>query len=164
MEQLNVVLIKLANGENIICETLETLDTFTDTKFIEVFNPVLLNILRIPRGTRLMESYMMLPWFGFSKTDSCKIFSDKVITMVEVSESIKENYLEYLENNKEDSDESENKSVSFEESPSDSNMEIEEFLESVMEKIGEQLEEDEEYEGRDGSIIRGIRRSTRTLH
>lgn len=164
MEELNVVLIKLANGENVICETCENCETFINEKFIEIYNPVLLNVLRIPKGSRLIESYMMLPWFGFSKADRCQIAVDKIITMVEVGDTVKENYMEYIENSKADSETSEELSVSFEDTPSDVNMEVEEFLENVIERIGEHIEEDEEYEGRDDSNFRGVRRSTRTLH
>ena len=164
MEELNVVLIKLANGENVICETCENCESFINEKFIEIYNPVLLNVLRIPKGSRLIESYMMLPWFGFSNADKCQVAVDKIITMVYVDGTVKENYIEYIENSKADSETSEELSVSFEDTPSDVNMEIEEFLENVIERIGEHIEEDEEYEGRDDSNNRGIRRSTRTLH
>lgn len=164
MEELNVVLIKLANGENVICETCENCESFINEKFIEIYNPVLLNVLRIPKGSRLIESYMMLPWFGFSNADTCQVAVDKIITMVEVGDTVKENYMEYIENSKADSETSEELSVSFEDTPNDVNMEIEEFLENVIERIGEHIEEDEEYEGRDDSNLRGIRRSTRTLH
>ena len=108
--------------------------------------------------------YMMLPWFGFSNADKCQVAVDKIITMVYVDGTVKENYIEYIENSKADSETSEELSVSFEDTPSDVNMEIEEFLENVIERIGEHIEEDEEYEGRDDSNNRGIRRSTRTLH
>ena len=164
MEELNVVLIKLANGENVICETCENCESFINEKFIEIYNPVLLNVLRIPKGSRLIESYMMLPWFGFSNADKCQVAVDKIITMVYVDGTVKENYIEYIENSKADSETSEELSVSFEDTPNDVNMEIEEFLENVIERIGEHIEEDEEYEGRDDYNNRGIRRSTRTLH
>ena len=153
MEELNVVLIKLANGENVICETCENCESFINEKFIEIYNPVLLNVLRIPKGSRLIESYMMLPWFGFSNADKCQVAVDKIITMVYVDGTVKENYIEYIENSKADSETSEELSVSFEDTPSDVNMEIEEFLENVIERIGEHIEEDEEYEGRDDSNI-----------
>jgi len=164
MEELNVVLIKLANGENVICETCENCESFINEKFIEIYNPVLLNVLRIPKGSKLIESYMMLPWFGFSNADKCQVAVDKIITMVDVDGTVRENYIEYIENSKADSETSDELSVSFEDNPTDANMEIEEFLENVIERIGEQIEEDEEYEGRDDSTFRGIRRSTRTLH
>lgn len=164
MTDLNIVLIKLENSENIICQTEETSDTFMDKQFIEIHNPVLLNVIRMPRGSRLIESYMMLPWFGFSRTDRCKVAVSKIITMVEVGDSVEENYIEYLERNVHDSEDSEELSVSFEESATDVGMEIEEFLENVIDTIGEHIEEDEEHEGRDDSIVRGVRRSTRTLH
>ena len=164
MEELNVVLIKLANGETVICETCENCESFINEKFIEIYNPVLLNVLRIPKGSKLIESYMMLPWFGFSNADKCQVAVDKIITMVDVDGTVRENYIEYIENSKADLETSDELSVSFEDNPTDANMEIEEFLENVIERIGEQIEEDEEYEGRDDSAFRGIRRSTRTLH
>lgn len=168
METLNIVLIKLGNGENIICETLETPDSFVDKPFIEIFNPVMLNVVRIPRASSLIESYMMLPWFGVSTADSCRISVDKIITIVDVKDEVQENYLEFIAKSSDDSEESNSSSelsVSFEDSPNEVGMEIEEFLENVIEKIGEQIEEeDEDYDGRDDSSFRRIRRSTRTLH
>ena len=59
MEELNVVLIKLANGENVICETCENCESFINEKFIEIYNPVLLNVLRIPKGSRLYDASLV---------------------------------------------------------------------------------------------------------
>jgi len=118
MEQSNVVLIKLITGENVVCETNEDCDSYIEKKFIDIYNPVLVNVLRMPRGTNLVESYIMMPWVGFAKTDFCN----------------------------------------------ETEMEIEEFLEQALEKLGDNLEEDEEYDGREDSYFGRVRRSTRTLH
>ena len=165
MEQSNVVLIKLMTGDNVVCETDENSDSYIDKKFIDIYNPVLVNILRMPRGSNLIESYIMMPWMGFAKTDFCRIAVDKIITLVEVEEAMQVNYIEFMERRKkEDEEESEETSVKFLESTSETEMEIEEFLEQAIQNLGEHLEEDEEYDGREDSHFGRVRRSTRTLH
>lgn len=169
MEQSNIVLIKLITGENIVCETDENCDSYVDKKFIDIYNPVLINVLRMPRRGNLVESYIMMPWIGFAKTEFCKIAVDKVITLVDVEDGIRDNYIEFLERRikekeEELQEETEGTSIKITELSSETEIEIEEFLEHAMEKLGEHLEEDEEYEGREDSNFGRIRRSTKTLH
>lgn len=165
-EQSNIVLIKLMTGENVVCETAEDCDTYFEKKFIEIYDPVLVNILRMPRGTNLVESYIMMPWVGFAKTEFCRIAVDKIITLVDVEDGIRDNYVDFVERRRaelEEDSEGET-SVKFTESPNETEMEIEEFLEQALEKLGDNLEEDEEYDGRDDSHFGRLRRGTRTLH
>ena len=164
MEQSNIVLIKLITGENVVCETLEDWDSYADKKFIDIYNPVLVNVLRMPRGGNLVESYIMMPWIGFGKTDFCRIAVDKIVTLVEVEEGMQDNYIEFMERHKKDQDESEETGIKITELSSETEMEIEEFLEHAIQNLGEQLEEDEEYDGRDDSHFGRVRRGTRTLH
>jgi hypothetical protein len=168
MNETNIVLIKLMTGENIVCETLEDCDSYVEKKFIDVHNPVLVNVMRMPRGTNLIESYLMMPWLGFAKTEFCRIFSDKIVTLVDVEDGIRDNYIEFVERREQEKEEEESEdddtNVKFSESSNEADMEIEEFLEKAIEKIGEHLEEDEEYDGREDFYFGRVRRSTRTLH
>ena len=166
MEQSNIVLIKLMTGENVVCETNEDCDSYIEKKFIDIYNPVLVNILRMPRGTNLVESYIMMPWVGFARTDFCRIAADKVITLVDVEDGIRDNYIDFIERRRaeQEEDSEDETSVKFLESPNETEMEIEEFLEQALEKLGDNLEEDEEYDGREDSYFGRVRRSTRTLH
>lgn len=171
MENTTIVLVKLLSGDNLICETENDYEYFLDKRSLTIINPVILNILRMPRGDKLLESYVMMPWFGFAKYETYTIPTNKVITIMEVQDSVRDNYLEFIENRKMELDEegieesAEDIEASFfQNSTGEDERDIESFLENVIEKLGEQIEEDEESEGRDSFILGRIKRGTRTLH
>ena len=162
MENFYVVLIKLVSGESIVGETLAECEDFLKEQYVEVLNPVILNTIRMPRKNQIVESHVLTPWLPFSKNIEHKISSNKIVTMIEVTDNFKSSYLDFLEARREEEEE-EGEDQSFGEA--DEQYEIEEFLENVVEKLGDYIEEDEEQAGRDDSIfIRGIRRGTRTIH
>jgi hypothetical protein len=163
MENFYVVLIKLVSGESIVGETLAECEDFLKEQYVEVLNPVILNTIRMPRKNQIVESHVLTPWLPFSKNIEHKISSNKIVTMIEVTDNFKSSYLDFLEARREEEEEEDEESQLFEEA--NNQYEIEEFLENVVEKLGDYIEEDEEQAGRDDSIfIRGIRRGTRTIH
>lgn len=171
MENTTIVLVKLLSGDNLICETENDYEYFLDKRSITIVNPVILNILRMPRGDKLLESYVMMPWFGFAKFETYTIPTNKIITIMEVQESIKDNYFEFVENRKAELYENSNEETAeniedsfFQNNTGEDERDIESFLENVIEKLGEQIEEDEESEGRDSFILGRFKRGTRTLH
>lgn len=98
--------LKLANGEDIIVTTEDNCDTFNDKEFLEVYNPVLINVMRFTRGPALVESFVMLPWIKMGKVESVKIPVKNIVAAVDVQKLAEDQYYSYLHNSPGDLDES----------------------------------------------------------
>lgn len=154
-------LIKLSSGETIVCGTNETLKNITRKKTITVFNPVILNTIRVPRPGGIIESFMLTPWFNVSDTEEFQIISAHIISAGDASDTMLDIYSSFLaQREQENEDDSEIKSA--EELEEESNDEFDQFMQAIVEKIGEQSEE--ENEGREELSFGRARRNTRTLH
>ena len=96
--------IKLVSGDNIVCTTTDNCENVYKQKTISVTDPVVLNPVRIPKGDVLVESYVMYPWFSFSEEIEYKIPTSQVILVVNIKDTLKKNYLRYLEMQDDDVD------------------------------------------------------------
>jgi len=144
--------IKLTSGDNIICTTTDNYDNVYKQKTISVYDPVVLNPMRVPRGDVLVESYIMYPWFSFSEELEYKIPTNQVVLMVNIKDTLKKNYLRYL---------SQQASAEEDVLEEDGYYEDEEgMLEEFLNNMGE----DNEKENNDGSIGSAIGRNPKLLH
>jgi hypothetical protein len=157
-------LLKLSSGENVICSTEDNCENFVDRGMLSITNPVVLNVLRMPKGRNLVESYVLIPWFSFASNDVYEISTDQVITAIDIKETLVKNYLDYLEQRSKEDEEEEKAAQEEEQKLSESDAEgIQEIIDNMIEHIGEQFEE-EESDGRDDSHFGRSRRGTRTIH
>jgi hypothetical protein len=145
---------KLVSGESIICKTEDDCKNIYKQKTVSVTDPVILNPVRIPRGEILIESYIMYPWFSFSPDDVYEIPTQQIVLASNIKESLKKNYIEYLEHQaKRDSEEASDDQ--FEDNDDD------EFDEELEDEMIQQILEGDDYE-ENGRIATGS--SKRTLH
>jgi len=151
-------LLKLSSGDNIICGTEDNCVNFTDRGMISITNPVVLNVLRTPKGRNLVETYILIPWFSFASGNVYEISTDQIITAIDIKESLKSNYFSYLEQRALEEEIEDGLSDDFDNE--DEIQEIEEFLET----LGEVHDDEHDYDGRDDTDTTRSRRGTRTLH
>jgi hypothetical protein len=162
-------LLKLSSGDNVICSTEDNCENFVDRGMLSITNPVVLNVLRMPKGRNLVESYVLIPWFSFASNNVYEISTDQIITAIDIKETLVKNYLDYLEQRDKEEEDlhlmyEEEKKVAEEDLSSESEVEdIRAVFENMIEQLGEQNEE-EEYEGRDDFNYGRNRRGTRTIH
>jgi hypothetical protein len=142
--------IKLSSGESIVCTTTDNYENVYKQKTISVYEPVVLNPMRIPRGDVLVESYIMYPWFSFSQELEYKIPTSQIVLMVNIKENLKANYLRYLSQQDDSDDLLEDDYTEDEEGM------IEEFLNN--------FGEDNDKENNDGSIGSALGRNPKLLH
>ena len=142
--------IKLSSGDCIVCTTTDNCENIYKQKTISIYDPVVLNPMRVPRGDVLVESYIMYPWFSFSEEVEYKIPTSQVVLIVNIKETLKKNYLRYL-SQQADSDELEE-----DEYTEDEEGMIEEFLNN--------FGEDNEKESNDGNIGSTLGRNPKLLH
>jgi len=153
-------LIKLSSGDNIICTTEDDCKDFFKKKAITVHNPVVLNTIRLPRGTSILESYVLIPWFTFSDSEIYEIATQQIITTSNLKEGLVKNYKTFLENREKEDEEEETKDMTVEELQEEAPAALQQLMNTLAEHIGEQSEEEED--GREEYIFG--RRRTRTLH
>lgn len=147
-------ILKLSTGDDLVC-TLENPDIdLTKNRTVTVSNPVVLNVMRMPRGEMLVESYVMIPWVSFAEEDVYEIPTRQILTTANIKDKLKENYLEFVRRRTDDSSEEfEEEEVSPEQDLFD------ELMEQLAEDSGDENEEDER-----SNSDRRIGRTTRTVH
>ena len=59
-------LLKLNTGDDIVCKTEENL-SLKDKESIFVQDPMVLNQIRVPYGSGVMESYTLSPWMAMTE-------------------------------------------------------------------------------------------------
>ena len=157
-EKVNYKFLRLTSGDSIICKTTDDCKQLTGKRIISVSDPVILNMLRIPRDGVLIESYVLFPLFSFSEENVYEIPVHQIVVATNIKESLKNNYLEYImyrDNNDELYDESNN----AEETDGDL---VEELFEKFEQSLGDENGENNDDAGeRDIRFNRGNRR---TLH
>jgi len=126
--------LKLTNGENLIVSTDDNCDTFCEKEFISVLDPILVGIIRVPKDDLVMESYVFQPWIKMGVEDVVKIPTSSIVVAVDLNESAKEHYLNYLH------DMSLMDDSLQEATEEESQVTIEEFLENM--KTSDEEEED----------------------
>jgi hypothetical protein len=157
-------LLKLSSGDNVICSTEDNCENFVDRGILSITNPVVLNVLRMPKGRNLVESYVLIPWFSFASNDVYEISTDQIITAIDIKETLVKNYLDYLEQRDKEEEEERKAEAEEEKELSETDVEdIQDAIDTMIEQLGEQLEE-EDHDGRDDFNYGRNRRSTRTIH
>jgi len=112
-------LLKLNTGDDIVCKTEENL-SLKDKESIFVQDPMVLNQIRVPYGSGIMESYTLSPWMAMTEDDFYEIPVRYIIVAADIKENLKDNYIKYVQNRKEaeliadaspDDDESDNSEI-----------------------------------------------------
>jgi|APGre2960657404_1045060.scaffolds.fasta_scaffold251033_1 hypothetical protein len=157
-EKVNYKFLRLTSGDSIICKTTDDCKQLTGKRIISVSDPVILNMLRLPRDGVLIESYVLFPLFSFSEENVYEIPVHQIVVATNIKESLKNNYLEYIMC-RDNQDELYDESDDAEET--DDGI-IEELFEKFEQSLGDVNDENNDDTGeRDIRINRGTRR---TLH
>ena len=157
-EKVNYKFLRLTSGDSIICKTTDDCKQLTGKRIISVSDPVILNMLRLPRDGVLIESYVLFPLFSFSEENVYEIPVHQIVVATNIKESLKNNYLEYIMY-RDNKDELYAESDDAEETDEEI---IEELFEKFEQSLGDVNDENNDDAGeRDIRIDRGIRR---TLH
>ena len=93
-------LLKLNNGEDIVCKTEENL-SLKDKQSIFIQDPMVLNQVRTPFGIGVMESYTLSPWLALAEDEFYEIPVQYIIVAADIKENLKDNYIKYVQNRKE---------------------------------------------------------------
>jgi len=93
-------LLKLNTGDDIVCKTEENL-SLKDKESIFVQDPMVLDQIRVPYGSGIMESYTLSPWMAMTKDDFYEIPVRYIIVAADIKENLKDNYIKYVQNRKE---------------------------------------------------------------
>jgi hypothetical protein len=95
-EKVNYKFLRLTSGDSIICKTTDDCKQLTGKRIISVTDPVILNMLRLPKDGVLIESYVLFPLFSFSEENVYEIPVHQIVVATNIKESLKNNYLEYI--------------------------------------------------------------------
>jgi hypothetical protein len=93
-------LLKLNSGEDIVCKTEENL-SLKDKETIFIQDPMVLNQLRTPFGAGVVESYTLSPWLALAEDEFYEIPVHYIILAVNIKETLKDNYIKYVQERKE---------------------------------------------------------------
>jgi hypothetical protein len=157
-EKVNYKFLRLTSGDSIICKTTDDCKKLTGKRIISVTDPVILNMLRLPKDGVLIESYVLFPLFSFSEENVYEIPVHQIVVATNIKESLKNNYLEYIMY-RDNKDELYAESDDAEETDEEI---IEELFEKFEQSLGDVNDENNDDAGeRDIRIDRGNRR---TLH
>jgi len=93
MNTENLRVVKLVNGEDIVCELMKT----TDGVSVSVSNPVLLHQVKIPIGRTMVESYVLSAWLPLSIEEPIDIAIRNIVVSSKPKESLSDNYTKFIE-------------------------------------------------------------------
>ena len=154
-EKVNYKFLRLTSGDSIICKTTDDCKQLTGKRIISVTDPVILNMLRLPKDGVLIESYVLFPLFSFSEENVYEIPVHQIVVATNIKKKKKKNYLEYIMY-RDNKDEMYSESEEAEESDEEI---IEELFEKFEQSLGDVNEENNDDTGdRDSRIDRGDRR------
>jgi hypothetical protein len=154
-EKVNYKFLRLTSGDSIICKTTDDCKQLTGKRIISVTDPVILNMLRLPKDGVLIESYVLFPLFSFSEENVYEIPVHQIVVATNIKESLKNNYLEYIMY-RDNKDELYAESDDAEETDEEI---IEELFEKFEQSLGDVNDENNDDAGeRDIRIDRGNRR------
>ena len=154
-EKVNYKFLRLTSGDSIICKTKDDCKQLTGKRIISVTDPVILNMLRLPKDGVLIESYVLFPLFSFSEENVYEIPVHQIVVATNIKESLKNNYLEYIMY-RDNKDELYAESDDAEETDEEI---IEELFEKFEQSLGDVNDENNDDAGeRDIRIDRGNRR------
>jgi hypothetical protein len=93
MNTENLRVVKLVNGEDIVCELMNT----TEGVSISVSNPILLHQVRVPMGRTIVDSYVLSSWLPLSVDEAVDIAIRNIIVVSKPKESLSFNYTRFME-------------------------------------------------------------------
>ena len=96
IEEKHYKYLKLTNGEDIIVSTDNNCDNFKDQKYLYVYDPVLINTIKIARGPYVVESFTMQPWIKLAKSDIVEIPTESIVVVVDIEDRVVTEYHNYL--------------------------------------------------------------------
>lgn len=149
-------LLKLTNGDNIIVTTEDACDTFKDKEFIEFTDPVQVGVMRFPKGTRIVETYILQPWIKFAVNVKYKLPVHNIIIATDLHDGAIEQYHEYLvENSNQEiqAAEQELDEQDYEDQENDPRDAFENFLNMVLNNESEEEDDDGNYRTRAGRTL-----------
>lgn len=142
-------IIKLVTGDQLVCTTDQAYIDLSKDQCLTIADPVILSVMRMPRNGSLVESYVLLPWVSFAQDEIYEIPTRQIITMSNIKDSLKKNYLEYVKERT--SAEQKTEEVST----------VEEIMEQLAEELGDDIEQDE---NRSSASDRRTRRNSKLYH
>jgi hypothetical protein len=96
IEEKHYKYLKLTNGEDIIVSTDNNCSNFKDQKYLYVYDPVLINTIKIARGPYMVESFTMQPWIKLAKSDIVEIPTESIVVVVDIEDKVVTEYHNYL--------------------------------------------------------------------
>lgn len=142
----NYKILKLITGDQIVCTTEKSVIDLAKDQAIVITNPVILDVVRSQRGSALIENYVMLPWISFSEDEVFEISTRQIITITNIKETLKKNYVDFIDERLE---------ASLNEKTND----MESLLEELFDETGEENDQDE-----NGDRFGGIGRNSKIYH
>ena len=89
--------LKLINGENLIVTTDDDCQTFKGKEFLNCVDPVQVGTIKFPRGSMVIESYVLQPWIKMSIDDVVQIPVSSIVVAVDVQELAFKQYKKFVE-------------------------------------------------------------------
>lgn len=96
-ESMHYKLLKLSNGESIVCATDDDCQNLNSKTSIYICDPVLVTPFRMPRGMNIAETYVMTPWISISDESVFEVPTGQIIVAVDLKPTFKENYISFVE-------------------------------------------------------------------
>lgn len=97
MSNLHYKYLKLTNGDSLICTTNEECANIHQKQTLLVTDPVTVNHVRVPRGSYMLESYVLMPWIGFTNDSVFEIPINQIVVVSNINDNAKKNYLEFVD-------------------------------------------------------------------
>lgn len=89
--------LKLINGENLIVTTDDDCKTFKGKEFLNCVDPVQVGTIKFPRGSMVIESYVLQPWIKMSVDDVVQIPVNSIVVAVDVQDMAFKQYKKFVE-------------------------------------------------------------------
>lgn len=89
--------LKLINGENLIVTTDDDCKTFKGKEFLNCVDPVQVGTIKFPRGSMVIESYVLQPWIKMSVDDVVQIPVRSIVVAVDVQDMAFKQYKKFVE-------------------------------------------------------------------
>jgi hypothetical protein len=93
---LSYKLIKLNNGEDIICTMDTDISKLKQNDKLYVVDPVLVIRMRYPKGMSMVEGYVFQPWVSYASQSVFEIPAWSVVTFADLEDKIKDTYIRYI--------------------------------------------------------------------
>lgn len=95
-EDTKFVFLKLTNGDNIMCTTLDNIDDISSARVLQILDPIQVFSFKIPYKGVFIEKYIMQAWTPFSSATFANIPMNNIVFVGELKPFFVEKYLEYV--------------------------------------------------------------------